>query len=185
MEDLLIQSYLSGKEKMKPMIAPSAFIAENAVIQGNVIIEENASIWYGCVIRSEKAKVIVSKNSNVQDLCVIHTDEGFDTIIREGVSIGHRAIIHGAQIGENTLVGMGAILMNGAVIGKNCIIGAGSVITENTKIPDDSLVVGIPGKVIKKVSHEQILGNEKNALMYVEEGQEYKKNQTKNQPKLL
>lgn len=164
---------------MKPIISPSAFIAENAVIQGNITIEENVSVWFGCVIRSEKARVVIHKNSNVQDLCVIHTDKGFDTIVEEGVSIGHRAIIHGARIGKNSLVGMGAILMNGAVIGENCVIGAGSVITENTEIPDNSLVVGIPGKVIKKVSQEQITGNEKNALMYVEEGQEYKENQHK------
>ena len=167
---------------MKTIVSPSAFIADNAVIQGNVIIDENVSIWYGCVIRSEKARVIIHKNSNIQDLSVIHTDEGFDTIIEEGVSVGHRAIVHGAKVGKNSLIGMGAILMNGAEIGKNCIIGAGSVITENTRIPDNSLVVGIPGKVIRNVSQEQILSNEKNALMYVEEAREYKENQNKFNP---
>lgn len=127
------------------------WVAENATIIGNVRLQENANVWFGCVLRGDNELIDIGENSNVQDLTVIHTDPGFAVTIGKGCTIGHRAILHGCTIGDNSLIGMGATLLNGAKIGKNCIIGANALITEGTEIPDYSLVVGAPGKVIRQL----------------------------------
>lgn len=160
-------------KNITPSIQPSCFIAENSTIIGDVKIEEDCSVWFGAVIRGDAATITVGSRSNIQDNAVIHGSKGFSVTIGKGVTIGHNAIIHGACIGDNVLVGMGAIIMNGARIGKNSIIGAGALVKENQVIPDGSLVVGLPGKVIRVLLPENIERIRINASHYVELSKEY------------
>lgn len=158
-----------------PSIAPSAFIAKGAVVMGNVTLETDVSIWYNATVRSIGDIIHIGEGSNIQDNAVIHVDKNYEVIIGKYVTVGHSAIIHGCKIGDNSLIGMGAIILNGAVIGKNCIIGAGALITQDTVIPDNSLVVGCPGKIIRQVSDEAVADSIQNALHYVEEAAVYKR----------
>lgn len=159
----------------QPTIHESAFIAPGAVVRGDVTLEENSNIWYNAVIRGDTAPVVIGKNSNVQDNAVIHVDNGFPTIIEENVTVGHGAILHGCKVEKEALIGMGAIVLNGAVIGAGSIVGAGALVTAGTVLPENSLVVGSPAKVIRQVSEEQRRSTVENALQYVKEAEEYKK----------
>ncbi len=125
------------------------WIAPNAAVLGKVLLHDDASIWFGAILRGDTETITIGARTNVQDLCVIHTDKGFPATIGEDCTIGHRAILHGCSIGGNSLVGMGAVVLNGAVIGRNCLIGAGALVTERKVIPDNSLVLGAPGKVTR------------------------------------
>lgn len=156
-------------------IAESAFIAPGAIVLGDVTIDENAGIWYHATVRGDRASIRIGKCSNIQDNCVVHVGAGYPVTIGENVTIGHGAIIHGCEIGDNSLIGMGAILMNGCVIGKNCIVGAGALVTEGTVVPDNSLIFGNPAKIKRQVTKEEIDGNLRNAALYVEEAAENKK----------
>lgn len=151
----------------------NVFIAQGAVVRGNVEIGDNVGIWFNAVIRSESNTIKIGNNSNIQDNCVLHVDPWTSLEIGEYVTVGHGAIIHGCKIGNNCLIGMGAIVMNDAVIGNNCIIGAGAVVTENTIIPDNSLVVGTPGKIKREVGSEEAATIKKNAEHYVMIAAEY------------
>ncbi|MCU0631754.1 MAG: gamma carbonic anhydrase family protein [Methanolinea sp.] len=131
------------------------FIAENATVLGDVEIGSEVSIWFGAVVRADKDRIVIADRSNVQDNAVIHTSKGFPALIGNEVSIGHGAILHGCTISDRVLVGMGAIVLNGAMVGEECLIGAGSVVTEGTVVPPGSVVVGVPGKVIKQVTDAQ------------------------------
>ena len=153
----------------EPNIAENVFIAEGAIVKHDVTIKEGANIWYNAVIRGDANRIEIGKNTNVQDNCVLHTSPGAELIIGEGVTIGHGAIVHGCRIGDNSLIGMGAIVLDHAVIGKNCIIGAGALVTGRTVIPDNSMVLGSPAKVRRELSEAEIEGNRANALHYVEE----------------
>lgn len=155
-------------------IDPSVYIAPGAMVLGNVTIQANSSIWFHTTVRADRGNITIGENTNIQDNCVIHMDEGFPVVIGNGVTIGHGAIVHGCKIGDNTLIGMGAIILNGAVIGKNCIVGAGALITQNTIIPDGSLVIGNPGKISRNLSESEIEHNKLNALHYVKEAENYK-----------
>lgn len=157
----------------KPVIHSGAFIAPDTAIYGDVTIEEGCSVWFHATVRGERAPVYIGAHSNIQDNCVVHVDQGFGVTIGKNVTVGHGAIVHGCRIGDNSLIGMGAILLNGAVIGKNCIIGAGALVTQNTVIPDGSLVIGSPAKVVRKVTAEEAASNFANAGHYAEEGREY------------
>ena len=126
------------------------WIAPTAVLLGKVVVGENVNIWFGAVLRGDNEAIIVGAGSNIQENCVLHTDMGFPLRVGPGCTIGHKAMLHGCTIGENSLIGMGATVLNGAVIGKNCIVGAGALISEGKKIPDNSLVVGMPGKIIRQ-----------------------------------
>ncbi|MDO4293603.1 MAG: gamma carbonic anhydrase family protein [Eubacteriales bacterium] len=161
-------------ERKKPQIASSAFIAPDAAIYGDVRIGEECSVWFHATVRAGNGDVRIGARTNVQDNCVIHVDKDFSVRVGEGVTIGHGAIVHGCSVGDNSLIGMGAILLNGAVIGKDCIIGAGALVTQNTVIPDGMLVLGSPGKVVRRVRPEEMENNRENARHYVEEGREYK-----------
>lgn len=152
----------------------SCYIAPGAIVLGDVTLNEDAGIWYHATVRGDRAPIIVGKGSNIQDNCVVHVDADYPVEIGEYVTIGHGAIIHGSKIGDNSLIGMGAILLNGSVIGKNCIIGAGALVTQNTIIPDNSLVIGNPGRVKREVTSEEIAANLRNALFYVQEAKEAK-----------
>lgn len=156
-----------------PKINSKAYIAENATIIGNVNIEEDASIWFGAVLRGDVEHITVGKRSNVQDNSVIHVDKGSSVVIGNDVTIGHSAIIHGCHIGNNTLIGMGSVILNGAKIGSNTLIGAKTLITQNKEIPDGVLVLGNPGKVIRELTEDEIISLKKSAENYVTESKEY------------
>lgn len=152
----------------KPQIANSAFIAENSTIIGNVTIGEASSIWYGAVLRGDESLIQIGARSNVQDNCVIHGSKTHPTIIGEGVTIGHGAIVHGAAIGDYTLVGMGSTILDGAKIGKHCIIGANSLVTGKTQIGDGMMILGSPARAFKKLTEEEIESLHMSAQHYVE-----------------
>ena len=160
------------KDQIK--IHESAYIAPGAVVLGDVNISEDVGIWFHATVRGDRAPITIGKKSNIQDNCVVHVEPSHPVVIGENVTIGHSAVIHGCTIGDNTLIGMGAILMNGCKVGKNCIIGAGSLVTQNTIIPDNSLVLGNPAKVKREVTSEEFLSNIRNAVHYVAEAREYK-----------
>ena len=155
-----------------PKIDKDAFVAETAAIIGDVEIGRDSSIWYGAVHRGDEAPIRVGEKTNVQDNCVLHCDDDSPMVIGENVTIGHGAIIHGATIGDNVLIGMGAIILNGATIGDNAVIGAGAVVKENADIPAGSLVVGVPAKVVRTLTDEQIAQRKKQSY-YVELSKDY------------
>ena len=161
---------MAGREDLKKK---ENFIAESADVIGKVILGEHASVWYHATIRGDQDEIRIGKGTNVQDNAVIHTDAGFPVSIGDYVTIGHGAILHGCTVGENTVIGMGAILLNGCVIGKNCIIGAGTLISQNKKIPDGTVVMGNPGRIKRDVHPEEILGNRRSAELYMEEAESY------------
>jgi carbonic anhydrase/acetyltransferase-like protein (isoleucine patch superfamily) len=132
------------------------WIAPNATLVGDVRLGEEASVWFGAVLRGDNEPIAIGARSNVQDLTMIHADPGFPATVGSGCTIGHRAILHGCTIGDNSLIGMGAIVLNGATIGRNCLVGAGALIPERKQIPDNSLVVGSPGKVIRQLDEEAV-----------------------------
>lgn len=131
-----------------PQIHEDTWVAPDANLIGKVLLEKGASVWFGCTIRADHEEIRVGEGSNVQENCVMHIDAGYPLTIGRNCTIGHKVMLHGCTIGDNTLIGMGAIVLNGAKIGKNCLIGAGALITEGKDIPDNSLVMGSPGKVV-------------------------------------
>ena len=169
--------YMTDRENTC-VIHETAYIAEGAILQGNVRVEENASVWNNAVIRGDRGPIVIGRGSNVQDNVTIHLDTPFPVQIGENVTIGHGAIVHGCVIGDNTLIGMGAIIMNGAHIGKNCIIGAGALVTQGQEVPDGSLVMGLPGKVCRLVTEEELERSLKNARRYVEEAAKARRKQS-------
>ena len=153
----------------------NVFIAESARVLGNVHLEEGASVWYGAVIRADHDTIRIGKNTNVQDNSVMHVDPGFPIKVGENNVIGHSAILHGCTIGNNNLIGMRATIMNGAVIGNGCIIGAHALVTENTIIPDYSMVLGVPGKVVKTLDPSIVDEINKGVDAYLHEAATYLK----------
>ncbi|MEY8097898.1 gamma carbonic anhydrase family protein [Falsihalocynthiibacter sp. S25ZX9] len=149
-----------------PQIDPDSWIAPDANIIGGVIIRPGASVWFGTTLRGDNEDITLGEGSNIQENCVLHTDMGFPLVIGAGCTVGHKAMLHGCTIGENTLIGMGAIVLNGAKIGRNCLIGAGALITEGKVIPDGSLVMGAPGKIIRDLDEKAIAGLRASALSY-------------------
>lgn len=166
---------LKNYKEKKPIISDSCFVAENASVIGDVKIGAQSSVWFGAVIRGDYDSITIGENCNVQDNCVLHTTDDLPIKIGDNVSVGHAAIVHGATIEDNVLVGMGAVILNGAKIGENSIIGAGAVCTENMVVPKGSVVVGIPGKVIKTAEEKNKVMTTSNASSYAELAQEYLK----------
>lgn len=162
------------KQENKIKIDPSAFVAMNATVIGSVSIGKDASLWFGAVVRGDMAEIIIGDESNVQDNAVVHVDFGKPSIIGNGVTVGHGAIIHGAVVKDNVLIGMGSILLNGAVIGENSVIGAGTVVTEGFEVPPNSLVLGVPGKIIRQLKAEEIERIKEAARVYVEYARRYR-----------
>ncbi len=132
------------------------WIAPNAVVIGRVILKKNASVWWGCTLRGDNDPIVIGENSNVQDGSVLHTDLGSPLTIGANVTVGHMAMLHGCDIGDGSLIGIGAVVLNGAKIGRNCLIGSKALIAEGKVIPDNSLVMGMPGKVVREVSAAQL-----------------------------
>lgn len=160
--------YMDGKVSGTPL-----FRAENATVIGNVAIGKEVGIWFGAVVRADRDRIRLGDRTNIQDNCVVHTTVGHPVIVGDDVSVGHGAILHGCTIGNRVLVGMGAIVLNGAVIGDGCVIGAGAVVKEGMQVPAGSVVVGIPGKVIKPATEEQQKHILANAATYVDLAREY------------
>lgn len=159
---------LYALDGIAPEIDPdTAWIAPTAVLIGRVVVKADAGIWFGVVARGDNEPIIIGVGSNVQENCVLHTDMGYPLTIGAGCTIGHKAMLHGCSIGDNTLIGMGATILNGARIGRDCLIGAGALVTEGKEIPDGSLVVGAPGKVIRALDTAAIEGLRRSAEGYV------------------
>lgn len=150
-----------------PIVDDTAWIAPNATLIGRVSISPLASVFYGAVLRGDTNSIVLGARSNLQDNVVVHGDEGFGTVIGEGVSVGHGAVLHGCTIGNDTLIGMNATVLNGAVIGTGCLIAAGAVILEGTVIPPGSLVAGVPGKVRRELTDDERAHVRENATGYL------------------
>jgi len=157
-----------------PILGKESWIAENAIIIGRIELGEQASVWYNAVLRGDCERITVGHRSNVQDGAIVHTDPGFPVSIGNGVTVGHLAMLHGCKIGDNSLIGIGATILNGAVIGKNCIIGAKALIPEGKKIPNNSLVMGIPGKIVREISDSDAIKLSDSADHYVENSARYR-----------
>lgn len=143
------------------------FVAEGAVVVGDVTLGPLSSVWHNAVLRGDCAPITVGARSNVQDCAVLHGADGFPVVVGAGVTIGHGAIVHGCEIGDNTLVGMGAIVLNGARVGADCIIGAGALVTQGTVIPDGSVAFGSPARVVRSATEGDRAANRENAQAYV------------------
>ena len=143
-------------EDRKVVCKGDYWIAPDAVVIGSVVMEPNASVWFGCVVRADNDTITIGENSQIQDGCVLHADPGFPITISRNVSVGHMAMLHGCTIGENTLIGIKSVILNGAKIGRNCLIGANSLVGEGKEIPDGSLVLGSPGKVVRQLREDEI-----------------------------
>ena len=155
----------------------AAFVAENATLAGCVRLAKESSVWYGAVLRADTGCITIGENTNVQDNAVLHTGPGLDVKVGKGVSIGHGAIVHGCTVGDNTLIGMGAIVLNGAKIGSDCIVGAGALVTGKMDAPDGSMILGSPAKVVRPLKPEEIEGNQAAMEEYLEAAAQYRKEQ--------
>lgn len=144
------------------------YIAPGAVVVGDVTLGEHVGIWYNTVVRGDTNSIYIGSNTNVQDNSTLHTDKDFKLHIGDGVTIGHNAVVHGCTVGDNTVIGMGSIILSGAVIGNNCIVGAGSLVTGKMRIPDGSLVMGSPAKIVRPLMQKEIESNRENAVHYLE-----------------
>lgn len=149
---------LYALDGLTPKIDSTAWVAPDANVIGNIVLAAKSSVWFGCTLRGDNELIEVGEGSNVQENCVFHTDPGCPLTIGINCTIGHKVMLHGCTIGDNSLIGMGATILNGAKIGKNCLIGAGALITENKVIPDGSLVMGAPGKVVRELDAAAIAG---------------------------
>ena len=150
----------------RPQVAESAWVAPTATLVGAVEVAEGASIWYGAVLRGDNEPIVIGPDSNVQDNVVFHTDDGIPVSLGRGVSVGHNAVVHGSTVGDHVLVGMGAILMNRSVIGDESLIAAGALVPEGAVIPPRSLVVGVPAKVLRELTDDEVAGLRHNASHY-------------------
>ncbi|MGR3466341.1 MAG: gamma carbonic anhydrase family protein [Shimia sp.] len=151
-----------------PTVAEDTWVAPDANLIGLVTLEDGASVWFGATLRGDNEAITIGPGSNVQEGCVLHTDMGFPLDIGRDCTIGHKAILHGCTIGDESLIGMGATILNGARIGRNCLIGAGALVTEGKEIPDGSMVLGAPGKVVRQLDETAIAGLRLSALHYQE-----------------
>ena len=156
-----------------PRVGKNCFIAENAVLIGDVTLGDNCSIWYGAVLRADMAPIILGDNCNIQDNCVVHVNSGLPAVLGDRVSVGHGAIVHGAKVEENSLIGMGAILLDGAHIGRGCIVGAGALVAERKEMPDHTLCVGVPARVARELDPATEEDRVKHAEYYKELAAQY------------
>ena len=165
--------YDLGNKKVKN--AGDNWVAPNASIIGDVTLKKDTSIWFNATLRGDVENIYIGEGSNVQDGSVLHTDPGYPLKIGKDVTIGHLVMLHGCTIGDNSLIGIGAVILNGAKIGKNCIIGANALVTENKVIPDNSLVIGSPGKIVRPVNDDEVKSISDNAIHYQQNWKKYSK----------
>lgn len=158
----------------KPDIHPSVFVAPGAVVRGDVQLAAGSSVFYNAVLRGDRAAISIGEGTNIQDNCVVHVEYDLPVTVGKNVTVGHGAILHGCTIGDETLIGMGAIVLNGAKIGKNCLIGAGALVTQNAVIPDGSMVIGSPAKVKRPLTEAEMASVRQSAADYRQEAQECK-----------
>ncbi|MGB5489434.1 MAG: gamma carbonic anhydrase family protein [Woeseiaceae bacterium] len=149
------------------------FLADNASIIGSVRLKDQSSVWFHSVLRGDNDWLEVGERSNIQDGCILHTDPGIPLVIGNGVTVGHRVMLHGCRVGDNSLIGIGSTLLNGAAIGRNCIVGAHSLVTENKSFPDGSLILGSPARVARELSDEEIAHIGWSADIYVKNAQRF------------
>jgi carbonic anhydrase/acetyltransferase-like protein (isoleucine patch superfamily) len=154
-------------KEAEPLIHPAAYVHDSAEIIGRVTIKKNANIWPLVVMRGDIERITIGEDANVQDGTMVHTDYGKPVVLGRGVTVGHAAIIHGAHVGDFSLIGMGAILLDGSVIGKECLVGAGALVPQGVHIPPRSLVLGLPGRVVRKLTPQEVRKLHSNAKDYV------------------
>jgi len=157
-----------------PRLAETAWVADSAQVMGNVDLDDDASVWFGAVIRGDTEVIRIGKRSNIQDGSVMHADHGKPMTMGDNVTVGHKVMLHGCTIGDGSLIGIGAVVLNGAKIGKNCLVGAGALVTEGKEFPDGSMIVGSPAKVVRELSPEQIEGLRQSARNYIQNARRFK-----------
>ena len=157
-----------------PRLAGSAWVADSAQVIGQVELGEDASVWFGAILRGDTEPLRIGRGSNVQDNSVLHADAGFPTTLGEYVTVGHQVMLHGCTIGDGSLIGIQAVVLNGAKIGRNCLVGAGALVTEGKEFPDGSMIIGAPARVVKSLTAEQIEGLRRSAEHYVANAKRFK-----------
>ncbi len=161
-------------EGVSPQIAESAWVADSAEVMGDVTLGEEVGIWFGVVVRGDTASIRVGAQTNIQDLSVLHADVGMPLTIGSGVTVGHKAMLHGCSVGDDSLIGIGAVVLNGAKIGKGCLVGAGSLVTEGKEFADGSMIMGSPAKVVRQLTAEQLQALRLSAQHYVANAKRFK-----------
>lgn len=156
-----------------PSVADTAWVADSAQVIGNVVLGAQASVWFGTVVRGDMASITIGAGSNIQDTSVLHADAGQPVTIGERVTVGHQAVLHGCTVGDESLIGIGAIVLNGAKIGKNCLVAAGALVTEGKEFPDGSMIMGAPAKLVRQLTPEQIEGLRQSAQHYINNTQRF------------
>lgn len=157
-----------------PEIHPDSFVADNATVIGKVHLAEGASVWFGTVIRGDTDHIRIGRGSNIQDNSVIHTDAGLEVKIGENVTVGHQCVLHGCEIGDGSLIGIGAVVLNGAKIGRGCLVGAGALVTEGKEFPDHSMIIGSPAKAVKTITPDQARRMAFGADVYAQRSRSYR-----------
>ena len=157
-----------------PQVDSTAWIADSAEVMGAVTLGPDASVWFGCVLRGDTETMTIGEGSNIQDLSVLHADRGKPLTVGKNVTVGHKVMLHGCTIGDESLIGIGAVVLNGAKIGKNCLVGAGALVTEGKEFPDGSMIIGSPAKAVRELTPEQIEGLRHSARHYVDNARRFK-----------
>ena len=157
-----------------PQLAATSWVADSAQVIGDVVVGENASVWFGTVVRGDTATLRIGDGSNIQDNSVLHADHGTPLEIGRNVTVGHQVMLHGCTIGDNSLIGIQAVVLNGAKIGRNCLVGAGALVTEGKEFPDGSMILGSPAKVVRQLTPEQIAGIERSARSYQDNARRFR-----------
>lgn len=160
---------------LRPEVADSAWVADNAQVMGDVVMGPRSSVWFGAVVRGDTDRITIGAGTNIQDGSVLHADHDVPLVIGENVTVGHQVMLHGCTIGAESLIGIGAVVLNKARIGKNCLVGAGSLVTEGKEFPDGSMIMGSPAKVVRQLTPEQIEGLRMSALHYQENAERFRK----------
>jgi carbonic anhydrase/acetyltransferase-like protein (isoleucine patch superfamily) len=161
-------------DRHTPNIADSAWVADSAQVIGQVALSDDVSVWFGAVVRGDNEQLTLGPGSNVQDGAVLHADPGFPLTLAAFVTVGHQAMLHGCTVGEGSLIGIQAVVLNGAKIGRHCLVGAGALVTEGKEFPDGSLIVGAPAKVVRPLRPEEIEGLRRSAVRYVDNARRYR-----------
>ena len=157
-----------------PQVAESAWVADSAQVIGAVTLGPDASVWFGTVVRGDTEHITIGAGSNIQDASVLHADHGMPLVVGERVTVGHQVMLHGCTVGDESLIGIGAVILNGAKIGRNCLVGAGALVTEGKEFPDGSMILGSPAKVVRQLTPEQIEGLRRSAQHYIDNAQRFR-----------
>ncbi|MDD2926203.1 gamma carbonic anhydrase family protein [Rhodoferax sp.] len=159
---------------ISPKVAESAWVADSAEVIGDVVLGDDVSIWFGVVARGDTDTIRIGARTNIQDLTVLHADVGVPLTIGSGVTVGHKAMLHGCTVGDDSLIGIGAVVLNGATIGKGCLVGAGALVTEGKSFPDGSMILGSPARLVRSLTPQELEGLRHSAQHYVDNAQRYK-----------